>query len=51
MEPKVVENLQNSKGKPLSTIQGIALCRCGASNNKPFYDGMHRTVNFKDDKN
>jgi CDGSH-type Zn-finger protein len=51
MEPKVVENLQNSKGKPLSTIRGVALCRCGASNNKPFCDGMHRTVNFKDDKN
>ena len=27
------------------------LCRCGASNNKPFCDGMHRTVNFKDDIN
>jgi hypothetical protein len=35
MEPKVVEHLQNSKGEPLSTIRGVALCRCGASNNKP----------------
>ena len=52
MEPKVVENLQNSKGEPLSTIQGVhTLCRCGASNNKPFCDDMHRIVNFKDDKN
>lgn len=46
MEPKVVENLQNSKGEPLSTIQGVALCRCGASNNKPFCDGTHGTIGF-----
>lgn len=24
----------------------IALCRCGASHNKPFCDGSHRRVNF-----
>jgi CDGSH-type Zn-finger protein len=46
MEPKVVENLQNSKGKPLSTVLGVALCRCGASNNKPFCDGTHGTIGF-----
>ena len=27
------------------------LSRCGASNNKPFCDGSHSTVNFKDEKN
>jgi CDGSH-type Zn-finger protein len=24
----------------------IGLCRCGASENKPFCDGSHRRVNF-----
>ena len=46
IKPKVVENLQNSKGKPLSTVLGVALCRCGASNNKPFCDGTHGTIGF-----
>ncbi|MBI2903351.1 MAG: CDGSH iron-sulfur domain-containing protein [Candidatus Methylomirabilis oxyfera] len=27
------------------------LCRCGASKNKPFCDGTHWSVKFKDDKN
>jgi CDGSH-type Zn-finger protein len=46
MEPKVVENLQNSKGESLSVIRGVALCRCGASNNKPFCDGTHSKIGF-----
>ncbi|MDQ5870230.1 MAG: CDGSH iron-sulfur domain-containing protein [Thermoproteota archaeon] len=50
MKPKIVQNLQNFKGDPLSTTVGIVLCRCGASNNKPFCDGEHRTINFKDEQ-
>src|SRR5919202_1797512 len=46
MKPKIVENLQNSKGEPLSTVTGVAICRCGASNNKPFCDGTHATIGF-----
>ena len=46
MKPKIVENLQSSEGKQLSTIVGIALCRCGASKNKPFCDGTHGTIGF-----
>jgi CDGSH-type Zn-finger protein len=46
MEPKVVENLQNSKGESLSVVRGVSLCRCGASNNKPFCDGTHGKIRF-----
>jgi len=50
-EKKIIENLENSKGEKLSNIQGIALCRCGAPKNKPFCDGTHNSINFKDEKN
>ncbi len=49
MTPKVVPNLQSSDGKPLSNISGTALCRCGASKNKPFCDGTHVTIKFLSD--
>jgi CDGSH-type Zn-finger protein len=50
MEPKVVENLQNSKEQLLSTIRGVALCRCGASNNKPFCDGTNSIIRWCENK-
>ncbi len=46
MKPKIVEHLQDENGKPLSNIRGAALCRCGASKNKPFCDGTHSIISF-----
>ena len=46
MKPKIVENLQSSEGKQLSTIVGIALRRCGTSKNKQFCDGAYGTIGF-----
>jgi len=45
-EKIVVENLQDSKGQPISTVIGVALCRCGQSKNKPFCDGSHAAAGF-----
>ena len=48
--PAVVPNLQNAKGESLSSVRGVALCRCGGSRNKPFCDGTHGTIGFSDKK-
>jgi CDGSH-type Zn-finger protein len=48
--PKTVDGLTNSKGEKLSNISGAALCRCGASDNKPFCVGKHSTIGFSDRK-
>ena len=41
--------LQDAKGKPfdLSGRSVIFLCRCGASQNKPFCDGAHNRIFFQ----
>jgi len=49
MDSKVeIEAVEN--GPYLIKVNGkvvYALCRCGASNNKPFCDGTHRKIGFK----
>jgi len=35
------------KAFDLAGRPAIGLCRCGASENKPFCDGSHRKVNFE----
>lgn len=34
-------------GTPYETRNRVTLCRCGASQNKPFCDGSHVTINFQ----
>ena len=33
-------------GNVLETKDKVALCRCGASENKPFCDGAHKKIDF-----
>lgn len=44
------DDLTNSKGERIEARHGVALCRCGASNNKPFCDGSHVRIGFSDDR-
>jgi CDGSH-type Zn-finger protein len=43
---KVVDHLGNEYVAPPGK-DSIALCRCGASQNKPFCDGQHKAVGFR----
>jgi CDGSH-type Zn-finger protein len=42
--------LRRQSGEPLEARGGVALCRCGGSQRKPFCDGTHRTNGFSDRK-
>ncbi|WP_321428584.1 CDGSH iron-sulfur domain-containing protein [uncultured Methanolobus sp.] len=43
--------LDGSDGSVPETQDHYSLCRCGASKNKPFCDGSHYDVEFRDEKN
>ena len=37
----------DTEGTPIRDDTRVALCRCGASRNKPFCDGSHRRIGFQ----
>jgi len=45
-----LEKFTNSRNEAITTKKIMALCRCGASQNKPFCDGSHITTGFEDVK-
>ncbi len=49
--PYLVKNqclIVHSDGREETKTGTVALCRCGASGNKPYCDGSHRKINFLD---
>jgi CDGSH-type Zn-finger protein len=41
--------ITSSDGKRLEVRNRVALCRCGASKNKPYCDGTHVSIHFRDE--
>jgi CDGSH-type Zn-finger protein len=40
--------VESADGTPYEVRNRVALCRCGASVNKPFCDGSHASIRFRD---
>ncbi len=43
-------SVKDSKGNEVQKNKVTAFCRCGASSNKPFCDGSHIRIGFKDEE-
>jgi len=41
--------ITSSDGQQLEVRNRVTLCRCGASKNKPYCDGTHASIKFKDE--
>lgn len=41
--------VKDAEGNPYEVRNRVTLCRCGASANKPFCDGSHASIGFKDE--
>ncbi|MAT58648.1 MAG: CDGSH iron-sulfur domain-containing protein [Melioribacteraceae bacterium] len=49
--PLMVEGkvtIKNSAGETIESTEKNFLCRCGGSSKKPFCDGTHKKIEFKD---
>jgi len=40
--------IERSDGEPFEVRNRVTLCRCGRSKNKPYCDGTHRKIRFKE---
>lgn len=45
-----VDQVEDYLGQKIAPQAEISLCRCGASQRKPFCDGSHTRINFNDEK-
>lgn len=49
--PLMVEgklDISKANGEPIECGEKVFLCRCGGSSKKPFCDGTHKKIEFKD---